>query len=427
MRALIVIAAMGAVAAAQPQNPPNCNGVGLDVDIRCACVKDPNGQTCDLYKRNKAMYDGNLKLTPPAPHVKPSDLPGAKSTPAPRSSSSRAQQARVLALPSTDYIRVIHPNAMAAVGVDLGKLAQMDLMQAMLGMPGGADQKEKIAGAFKEMDHLWLSVSAPADAVALMTGHFEQGAAAGMFYSDGVRPVFLGGPGVMMIGPEASIQAALARMAKPVAGDGWVAQRAKDLARDHEVWIAMEPPAGSKQDAASAAPLQGIRRFALGVRMTGKMSLDGEVVAGSDAGAQKIAEWVDQLKAALRQKTGAGALDALKVTLDGPSVHFSAVDDGLLAGDAGKKALNSDLGVELARLITGGLPGEQVATVAEDRILQVHQGMKRDEVLALLGKPQSVRSIQGLDEPVETWMYQVPFGKQYSVRLEGGVVSQPPR
>ena len=53
--------------------------------------------------------------------------------------------------------------------------------------------------------------------------------------------------------------------------------------------------------------------------------------------------------------------------------------------------------------------------------------MKREEVLSLLGQPLSVSSIQGLDTPRETWTYQVPFGKQYTVRLDGGIVTAPPR
>lgn len=424
MRLFLFVAAVSVSAGAQPRNPPNCNGVGLDVDIRCACVKDPNGQTCDLYKRNKDLYDGNLKVTPLAPNVRLGDPSLGKSAPAGR--PARPQQARVLPLPSTDYLRFIQPDAIAAVGIELGKFMQTQgLIQALLSMSGGADQEDKVVAALKEVDHLWLSVSAPPDGVLLMTGRFEQGAAAGLFYSAGIRPVFLGGPGVLMMGPEPSIHAALARMAKPAANDGWVAQRAKALARDHEMWVVMEPPAGSKKDAGAA--LQAIRKFALGVRVTGKMSVDGEAIADSEADAQKLAAWLDQLKGALRPKTGTGALDALNVTLDGPALRISLVDDGTLAGDAGKKALNSDLGVELSRLITGGLPGEPVQTVAEDKILAVHEGMKRDEVTALLGKPLSVTSIQGLDEPVETWTYQVPFGKRYSVRLENGVVSAPPR
>ena len=38
----------------------NCQpgSVERDFNIQCACVKDPNGQPCELYKRNKSMYDG---------------------------------------------------------------------------------------------------------------------------------------------------------------------------------------------------------------------------------------------------------------------------------------------------------------------------------------------------------------------------------
>jgi hypothetical protein len=51
------------------------------------------------------------------------------------------------------------------------------------------------------MDHLWLSVAGPADVVILMTGKFQQGAAAGLFYSQGIRPVFLEGANAMIVGP----------------------------------------------------------------------------------------------------------------------------------------------------------------------------------------------------------------------------------
>jgi hypothetical protein len=53
--------------------------------------------------------------------------------------------------------------------------------------------------------------------------------------------------------------------------------------------------------------------------------------------------------------------------------------------------------------------------------------MKREEVLRLLGQPLSVSAIQGLDTPRETWIYQVAFGKQFTVKLDGGVVTSPPR
>src|ERR1700733_6039785 len=55
--------------------------VELDVSMQCACVKDPNGEPCELYKRNKSMYDGKgiqmwqptegAQKTVPAPYKAP--------------------------------------------------------------------------------------------------------------------------------------------------------------------------------------------------------------------------------------------------------------------------------------------------------------------------------------------------------------------
>lgn len=275
------------------------------------------------------------------------------------------------------------------------------------------------------MDHLWLYFAPPGDVVLLMTGRFEQGAAAGMFYARGVRPVFLNDAHAMMVGPEASIQGALARLAKPATlstTSGWVTRRARELAKDHETFIVLEPPAGP-----ASGPLQSIRQFAMGIRVTGQASIDGEVVADSEAGAQRITAWVDQMKAAIRVKTGVGVLDALMVEQTGSTVRFSAQDDGLVGGNQGKTAMNSDLGAELYSVIMSGFPGSPAHAVAQEKLLAVKEGMKRDEVLALLGKPLSVSKIEGLDVPRETWTYQAPFGKQLTVRLDDGVVTGPPQ
>ena len=75
----------------------------------------------------------------------------------------------------------------------------------------------------------------------------------------------------------------------------------------------------------------------------------------------------------------------------------------------------------------GGFPGVPLRAVAADKLLALKAGMHRQEVLGMLGPPLSVSAIQGLDEPRETWTYQVAFGKQVTVRLDSGVVSVPPR
>lgn len=419
MRYRILIALFGVPLAAQ--NRPNCTGITLEVDSRCACVKDPNSQACGLVKAG--LYEPHdftkTKLNNPG-------LGGTITQPANRTpAAARPRQARVVPLAHKDYLRFLPPNAQLAVGFDFEKVFQSpELMAAVFGQAEGEDDRKKIVGALKEMDHLWLSFVAPNDVVVVMTGKFEQGVAAGMFYAQGIQPVFLGGAHAMMVGPEPSIQAALDRLAKPAANGGWVSRRARELSKDHETWIVTEPPPGMNQ---TTTAFSAIRKFSLGVRLSGAAAIDGEVVADSEASAEKIAAWVDRMKAGIRDKTGVGVLDPLTVERAGATLRFAAKDDALLAGEAGKSAMNSDLGVELYGVIMAGFPGMPARTVAEDKLLSVKTGMQREEVLSLLGPPLSVSSIQGLDIPRETWTYQIPFGRQLTLRLDGGVVTTAPR
>jgi hypothetical protein len=407
------------------QGPPNCNGIGLDVDVRCACLKDPNSKLCEMVKAG--FYEPRdwrnakpLNLGMGGTIYKPATKTTRTGAPA------RPEQARVVPLAHKDYLRFLHPNAYIVAGFDFEKLFRSaELMGVLFGQAENDDERLKILGALKEMDHLWLSFSAPNDIVLLMTGKFEQGVAAGMFYAQGVRPVFLGDAHAMMIGSEPSIQGALARLAKPAAAaSGWVTRRARELSKDHETWIVIEPPSGATR---GAGALQPIRQFALGVHLTGEAAIDGEAVADSEAGAEKIAAWVEQMKTAIREKTGVGALDSLKLERAGSTLRFAARGDGLVAGQTSQSAMSSDFGVELYGVVMAGFPGVPVRTVSEDKLLAVKTGMKREEVLSLLGQPLSVAGIQGLDPPRETWTYQIPFGKQVTVRLDGGVVTVAPR
>jgi len=419
MRFPILIALLGVSHAAHSQ--PNCTGLALDFDARCGCVKDPSSQPCALVKAGAYEPVDWSK-------VKPLNLGwgGMPARPAvPGAQPARPPSARVVPLATKDYLRFLHPNAQLVAGFDFEKVFQSaELMGSLFGQGEGQDARNKVIGALKEMDHLWLSFVAPGDVVVVMTGKFEQGVAAGMFYAQGIRPVFPGGAHAMMVGSEPSIQAALARLAKPAVGGGWVTRRARELSQNHETWIVNELPAGTNH---GATALQSIRQFALGFRLNGEMGLDGEAVADSEANAEKIAAWVEQMKAAIRDKTGVGALDSLTVQRTGATLRFAAKGDTLLDGESGKAAMNSDFGVELYAVIMGGFPGMPARTVAGDKLLAVKAGMKREEVLSLLGRPLAVSAIQGLDIPRETWTYQAPFGKQLTVRLDGGVVTGPPR
>jgi hypothetical protein len=410
------------------QGQPNCTGIALDVDARCGCVKDPNSQLCEMVK--KGFYEphdltkNNLLTQSWTGTSGQSASPGTQPTrptqakPQSKLQSAKPQQARVVPLTHKDYLRFLQPNAHMVAGFDFEKALQTpEIVEALLGQGDS-----KITGALKEMDHLWLSFVAPDDVLILMTGKFEQGVTAGMFYAQGIRPVFLGSARVMMVGPESSIQAALTRLAKPATpgpagNEGWVARRARELSQDHETFVVNELLAGTSS---SNSALQAIRQFSLGFRLTGEGNIDGEAVADSEESASKVAAWVDQMK-------GAGVLESVNVRRAGSALRFDVKGDAFLTGDKGKAAMSSDVGVELYRLAMSGFPGMPARTVAEDRLREVKAGMKREEVLGLLGPPLAVAAINGLDTPRETWTYQIPFGKQMSFKLDSGVVTSSPR
>ncbi len=339
-----------------------------------------------------------------------------------RRPGSAAPKARVVALGHTDFLRFLHPNAQMAIGMDFQKVFRM---AEMMGIAFG-ERNTNALGAFQEVDHLWLSIGGPRDVVMLMTGHFEKGQVAGMFYSQGSSPVFLGGAQAMLVGPEPSIRAALARLQAPPVADanaGWVAARARGMAAsDHELWVVVEPQPPAAVPGAGAGPLAGAREFAFGAKLAGEMSIDGELEAASPERATEISTWVQAMKDGLKLKNGDSALDTLAIDKGGATLRFSAKGSQL----ANSQALHSEFGPELYSLITARIPGAPARAVAQDKLKAVKAGMPREEALGPAWSPLSVTFGSGLELPRETWLYQAAFGKQVTVRLDGGVVTVAP-
>ena len=168
----------------------------------------------------------------------------------------------------------------------------------------------------------------------------------------------------------------------------------------------------------------------MGIKLSSPQVLEGEVVADSPENVDRIAAWVDQMKALLREKAPAAGLDELAIEKAGSTLRFSAKDSGLLATqpstNAVNPALDSDFGAEVYSLLMAGLPGQPARVVAGEKLRAVKKGMTKDEVFRLAGAPLGVTAIQGLEEPRETWTYQIAFGKQVSFRLDAGVVTATP-
>src|SRR5262249_53329333 len=109
------------------------------------------------------------------------------------------------------------------------------------------------------------------------------------------------------------------------------------------------------------------------------------------------------------------------------AVRFSAREAVATASSqAPNPALDSDFGAEIYSLFLAGIPGQPARAVAGERLRTVKKGMSKDQVIALVGPPLAVMSIQGLEEPRETWTYQIAFGKQMTLRLDNNLVTVEP-
>src|SRR5271165_5735377 len=95
--------------------------VGYDVDMRCACVKDPASQTCDLYKRNQSMYDGKgIQMWTPPQGLAAGVQPGnsvTSVTSAPAVSQPRTPHSPTLLAADTPFWRILPPGTKMAVGM----------------------------------------------------------------------------------------------------------------------------------------------------------------------------------------------------------------------------------------------------------------------------------------------------------------------
>src|ERR1700683_4209719 len=106
-RTLITLLAVSFAA----QSQPNCTGVTLDVDARCACVKDPHSQLCamvksgfyeppDYAKEMQASWGLGGKIAPPPANGTAAPSPSRPVAP------PRPQQARVAPWARTSYLRL---------------------------------------------------------------------------------------------------------------------------------------------------------------------------------------------------------------------------------------------------------------------------------------------------------------------------------
>ena len=139
---------LGVGASAQNCRP---GSVDWDVNIQCSCDKDPSSDTCQLYKRNKSMYDGK-GLQPAWNPVTPNSAPSVRKAVPPAVPQDRTPVSPTLLPAETPFWQALPAGTRIAIGVRPQWLSASPLFDQLLSLGGqAAGQKMSVDAVKREL------------------------------------------------------------------------------------------------------------------------------------------------------------------------------------------------------------------------------------------------------------------------------------
>jgi hypothetical protein len=128
----------------------NCQpgSIDWDVNIQCSCDKDPLSDTCQLYKRNKSMYDGK-GLQPAWNPVKPNMAPSVRKVAPPAAPQDRTPVSPTLLPADTPFWQALPAGTRIAIGVRPQWLSASPLFDQLLSLGGQATGQKMSVDAVK--------------------------------------------------------------------------------------------------------------------------------------------------------------------------------------------------------------------------------------------------------------------------------------
>jgi hypothetical protein len=390
---------LAATALAQTCRP---GSVEYDVSIQCSCIKDPNGDPCQLYKRNKSMYDGKgIQMWQPTQ--------GAQNTdPAPyRPSQSHAPQSGVpqqrtpvsaTLLPAdTPFWQMLPAGTRIAVGMRPQWLTASPLLDQLLTL-GGQMAGQSMDSVRRELAGVDMIIMANTrlGGSPLILARAMDVVRATKAERDPYRYV---DPDTILVGNWNETDAAMQRLFSkgPASAEAKMAGR---VAAWSDVWLIMDPQATP----GLAAKLPGVTKMTVGMAMRDGLTIETWLDTPSALAAKNLA--------ARLQKNPQGA--PLFGQMSGATSAVEQRDNAV--------RLYARVGGSAARQETPVRP-PALDVVTRNKMAGVQEGMDRAAVEALVGKPHSVMSIQGADEPVETLIYNLDDKGTARVRVVSGKVA----
>ena len=382
----------------------NCRpgSIEYDVSIQCACAKAPGSQQCELYKRNKSMYDGNGIQTWQG------NIGSAKTAPAPyRVQQPGVPQQRTPVSPTllpaeTPFWQMLPSGTRIAIGMRPQWLSASSLLNQLLNLGG------QVGG--QNMEAVWREL-AGVDTVIIATSRLGGPPLILARATDVVRatkserdPYRYVDPDTILVGDWNQTNAAMRRLfaQDPVSAEAKMAGR---VAPWSDVWLVMDPQAAP----GAAAQFPGASKMTVGLAMRNGVTMEVWLDTPSAFTAKNLAARLQ------KNPQGAPLFGQMSGTL--PVVEqrenavrlYARVDQQQLTGSAGAPPTS--------------VRAPALGLISRGKIAEVQAGMDRAAVESVLGKPHSVMAIQGSDEPIETLIYNLDDKGTARIRTVNGKVA----
>jgi len=396
-RSLVVFGVpIGLLAVSAPAQNCRPGSIDWDVNIQCSCDKDPLSDTCQLYKRNKPMYDGKGFQGTWNP-VKPGMAPAVRNVAPPAVQQDRTPVSPTLLPAGTPFWQALPAGTRVAIGVRPQWLSASPLFDLLLGVGGQATGQKMSVDAIKRelagVDTVIMAVTQIGRAPLILASA-----------ADVVRttkserdPYRYVDPDTILVGDPNETSAAMRRLFSqdPISPEAKMAGR---VAAWSAVWLVADPMAMP----AGAAQFAGVTKMTVGLSMVNGLTMEAWLDTPNAFVAKNLTA---RLQKNPHEAPLFGQVSGAIVEQRGNSVRIYARVAGNLTGSASPQAS----------------PAPALDLVKRSKLAEVQTGMDRASVEAVLGKPHSVMAIHG-DEEIETLIYNLDDKATARVRTVNGKV-----
>jgi hypothetical protein len=377
-----------------------------DVSIQCSCEKDPLSDTCQLYKRNKAMYDGK-GLQPAWNPATPGIAPAARKVAPPAVPQDRTPVSPTLLPAETPFWQALPAGTRIAIGMRPQWLSASPLFDQLLSLGAQASgQKMSVDAVKREM--------AGVDTVIIASTRMGGAPLILARATDVVRttkserdPYRYVDPDTILVGNPNETEAAMRRLFSqdPVSAEAKMAGR---VAAWSAVWLVADPMAAP----GAATQLPGVTKMTVGLSMQGGLTMEAWLDTPSAFVAKNLAA---RLQKNPTEAPMFGQVGGAIVELRGNSVRVYARVTENPAGSASPQGAPGQA--------PAGSQAPGLGPVQRSKVAGVQVGMDRAAVEAVLGKPHSVAAIHGGDDEVETLVYSLDDKATARIRTINGKVA----